>query len=247
MGPILYTIYTNNLPDCANDGCIYMYADDTTVFTFGLNVGQVIKSLNSLMSQISKWSSLSKLTIHPSKTEAMILRKQQFVGPTQPIYFCSGYVNLVNTTNCLGVTINKNRFRNRQIDLVKTSFSKKVVALRRVSYLPKSALEEIYFKVVIQCYLCNTNVGNCSQSLLHSLKHIHARACRMINHLPTILDKTVGKVSTFEVFIASLPSPLLQCCAKLNGFSGKLLTYLPTLNRGEGGYVRESETISFEH
>ena len=63
---------------------------------------------------------------------------------------------------------------------------------------------------------------------------------------PTILDKTVGKVSTFEVFIASLPSPLLQCCAKRNGFSGKLLSYLPTLNRGEGGYVRESETISFE-
>ena len=65
-------------------------------------------------------------------------------------------------------------------------------------------------------------------------------------NIATILDKTVGKVSTFEVFIASLPSPLLQCCAKLNGFSGKLLTYLPTLNRGEGGYVRESETISFE-
>ena len=50
----------------------------------------------------------------------------------------------------------------------------------------------------------------------------------------TIRDKTVGKVSTFEVIIASLPSPLLQCCAKLNGFSGKLLTCLPTLNRGEG-------------
>ena len=62
----------------------------------------------------------------------------------------------------------------------------------------------------------------------------------------TILDKTVGKVSTFGVFIASLPSPLLQCCVKLNGFSGKSLSCLPTLNRGEGGYVRKSETISFE-
>ena len=28
--------------------------------------------------------------------------------------------------------------------------------------------------------------------------------------------------------------------------SGKLLSYLPTLNKGEGGYVRESETISFD-
>ena len=81
------------------------------------------------------------------------------------------------------------------------------------------------------------------QALLHPqlISSPHA-----FDALATILDKTVGKVSTFEVFIASLPSPLLQCCAKLNGFSGKLLTYLPTLNRGEGGYVRERETISFE-
>ena len=50
----------------------------------------------------------------------------------------------------------------------------------------------------------------------------------------TIIDKTVGKVSTFHVFIASLPFPLIQCCAKLNAFSGKLLSYLPTLNRGQG-------------
>ena len=59
-------------------------------------------------------------------------------------------------------------------------------------------------------------------------------------HYGTIIDKTVGKVSTFDVFIASLPCPLIQCCAKLNGFSGKLMSYLPTLNRGEGGYIRDT-------
>ena len=68
----------------------------------------------------------------------------------------------------------------------------------------------------------------------------------LLSQLATIIDKTVGKVSTFDVFIASVPSPLIQCCTKLNGFSGKLLCYLPTLNMGEGGYIREGETISFE-
>ena len=68
---------------------------------------------------------------------------------------------------------------------------------------------------------------------------------KQISFSHTILDKTVGKVSSFEVIIASVPSPLLQCCAKLNGFSGKLLSYLPTLNGREGGYVRKSEIISF--
>ena len=55
-----------------------------------------------------------------------------------------------------------------------------------------------------------------------------------------ILNKTVGKVITFDVFFASLPSPLIQCCAKLN-----LLGNLATLNREGGGYIREGETISF--
>ena len=33
---------------------------------------------------------------------------------------------------------------------------------------------------------------------------------KQISYSHTILDKTVGKVSTFEVFIASLPSPIRE-------------------------------------
>lgn len=91
------------------DCCIYMYVDETTVYTIGSNVDQVISSLNGLMAQISNffWSYLNKLfkTIYPSKTEAMIPRKQEFVGPTLPIHFGDGYVKLVDTSTCLEVTI----------------------------------------------------------------------------------------------------------------------------------------------
>lgn len=58
-----------------------MYADDTTIYSIDPNVEQVILSPNGLVAQISKWSSLNKLTIHPSKTEATIMKKQQFIGP----------------------------------------------------------------------------------------------------------------------------------------------------------------------
>jgi len=78
LGPRLFTIYTNDLPDHVKDGFILMYADDTTIYTIGSSVDQVILSLNGLMAQISMWSTLNKLTIHPAKTEAMILKKQQF-------------------------------------------------------------------------------------------------------------------------------------------------------------------------
>ena len=45
---------------------------------------------------------------------------------------------------------------------------------------------------------------------------------KSISYSHTIIDKTVGKVTTFDVFFASLPTPLIQCCAKLNAFRRKL-------------------------
>ena len=154
-----------------------MYADDTTLYTIGSSIDQVISSLNVMMSQISEWSSLNKLTIHPSKTEAMILAKQQFIGPLQPLHLGPGFVKLVNSTSCLGVTLDNKLSWHSQVDVVKASFSKKIGALRKMSYLPKSTLEEIYFKTIIPSITYGISVwGDCSQSLLNSLDHIHARA-----------------------------------------------------------------------
>lgn len=48
-----------------------MYAD-TTIYAIGPSVDQVISLLNDLMAQMCKWSSLNKLTIHPTKTEVMV-------------------------------------------------------------------------------------------------------------------------------------------------------------------------------
>ena len=98
IGPSLYTIYVNDLPDHIDSGDLYMYADDTTVYCIGPNVNQVISSLNKTMKQVFMWSVKNRLTIHPIKTEAMILKKSTFIGPLLPLYFGTGLVNLVDYT-----------------------------------------------------------------------------------------------------------------------------------------------------
>jgi len=84
IGPRLYTIYVNDLPDHIDTGDLYMYADDTTVYCIGPNVEQVISSLNKTIKQVFMWSVKNRLTIHPIKTEAMILKKSAFIGPPLP-------------------------------------------------------------------------------------------------------------------------------------------------------------------
>ena len=84
LGPRLYTIYVNDLPDHVDSADIYLYADDTTVYCIGPTADQVLSSLNKTLKQIVMWSNRNHLTNHPIKTEAMLLRNSAFIGPLPP-------------------------------------------------------------------------------------------------------------------------------------------------------------------
>ena len=86
-----------------------MYADDTTIYCIGKSFDEVCLKLNKVLDELRLWSLRSKLNIHPIKTEAMILTKQGYIGPASPppspILFVDKYVNVVEHTTCLGLTI----------------------------------------------------------------------------------------------------------------------------------------------
>ncbi|PFX28286.1 RNA-directed DNA polymerase from mobile element jockey [Stylophora pistillata] len=152
VGPRLFTIYVNELPESINAGKVFMYADDTTIYCTGTNFEDVVSKLNSIMDQISLWSVKNKLTIHPSKSEAMIIRKSPFIGPLCPVRYGSAFVNFVTSTTCLGVTIDNKLSWSAHIEKVNKNFSNKVCALKRMCHLPQPVLQDIYyFKTIIPC------------------------------------------------------------------------------------------------
>ena len=75
LRPRLYTITLGN---------VLMYADDTTIYCIGKSFDEVCLKLNKVFDELRLWSLKSKLSIHPIKTEAMILTKQGFIGPAPP-------------------------------------------------------------------------------------------------------------------------------------------------------------------
>ena len=71
LGPLLFSIYINDLPRVCPDVEVIMYADNTVVFTSGKNKLEVAEKLNKEMQKIAKWLEMSCLTLNLDKTISM--------------------------------------------------------------------------------------------------------------------------------------------------------------------------------
>ena len=182
VGPRLYTIYVNDLPDAITLGNVFMYADDTTIYCTGKSFDEVCLKLNKVFDELRLWSLRSKLSIHPIKSEAMIITKQGFIGPAPPILFGDKYANVGDHTTCLGLTIDNCSSWSKHIYHVKKHFSQTVGALERMRQIPPKVFEEIYFKSIIPAVIYGIVVWeNCSSAVLNSLNPIQERAARLIH------------------------------------------------------------------
>ncbi|KAI8493251.1 hypothetical protein Bbelb_292550 [Branchiostoma belcheri] len=72
LGPLLFIIYINDLPDQIIHGHIALYADDTALFFAAKSVSEVNKALNADLQNIQKWLETNRLTLNTSKCKAML-------------------------------------------------------------------------------------------------------------------------------------------------------------------------------
>ena len=81
LGPKLFSIFVNGLPESITSGDLFMFADDTTIFTISKNIDNIILMLQSVLHQLYTWCQSNRLIAHESKTEALKISNQNFIGP----------------------------------------------------------------------------------------------------------------------------------------------------------------------
>lgn len=72
LGPILFSLYINDLPNVCQNVNIQMYADDAVIYTYGKNYHEVSSVLTSAMIQIDDWLTRSCLYLNTNKTVCMV-------------------------------------------------------------------------------------------------------------------------------------------------------------------------------
>lgn len=68
LGPLLFLLYVNDLPNHIHEGRVFMYADDTTVLVSGKTKEELTNKLNVITKQFTEWCIANHLIINLNKT-----------------------------------------------------------------------------------------------------------------------------------------------------------------------------------
>ena len=103
LGPRLFTIYVNDLPEATKSGHIHIYADDTTIYYVSKEIEDIVDKLNKILKDLYDWCQRNKLTVHTGKTEAMLITRSGFTGPLRHLKYGEATIGFNENSTCLGV------------------------------------------------------------------------------------------------------------------------------------------------
>lgn len=95
LGPLLFSLYINDLPSVCPDVYIQMYADDTVIYTHGKNTAQVAEKLSQSMAHVSEWLNQSCLQLNVNKTVSMLFSKSNIANNKADIYVTGEKIKVV--------------------------------------------------------------------------------------------------------------------------------------------------------
>lgn len=190
LGPLMFIIFINDLPNGLEHCQISMYADDTALFYSSKSSLDVESKINSDLNIVGDWLNRNQLTLNISKSKFMLIGssiKLQSNLNRIDISVMGKSLDSVDSFNYLGVVINKNLSWDDHIESIKNKINKKLGLLRRVKkFLPHNARVMFFNSFVLPLFEYADIVwgdrGNVT--LMSELQVLHNNAARIILDLP---------------------------------------------------------------
>ena len=195
LGPLLFLIYINDLPNCKLTAKTRLYADDSNLTFSAKSVNEVQKVMNQDLGEVSTWLGANKLTLNVLKTEYMLMATHQKLSsiPKEPaVVVHNEQIERVDEYNCLGITLDETLSWNKQVEKISKKVSKGLGALRRIRpYVPQATLVSVYNAIILPYFdYCSTVWGSIGTCLGDKLQKLQNRAARIITRC-TYKDRSV--------------------------------------------------------
>uniref|UniRef100_A0A146QFL4 Reverse transcriptase-like protein n=1 Tax=Fundulus heteroclitus TaxID=8078 RepID=A0A146QFL4_FUNHE len=105
LGPVLFSLYINDLPDVCQNVQFQMYADDAVIFTPAKSTQEASSVLTSALDNIQPWLLQSCLSLNKKKTVSMMFTKKNIKLERSNVFLGGVELELVEEFKYLGVTL----------------------------------------------------------------------------------------------------------------------------------------------
>ena len=210
LGPLLFLLYINDLPNCLVNAHPRMYADDAHLTLASNDAAHLEENMNDNLNKITEWLTANNLTLNRSKTEFMLIGSRHRLNTFNRLpsfTIDSNSIKQVEFTKSLGVFIDENLTWNIHIEHISKKIASCIGILKKSRpFVPFETLLCIY-NTLVQPHsdYCSVVWGNCNKSLSIKLQKQN-RAARILNsshdmmpmQMISLLD-LAGKNLTFNV------------------------------------------------
>jgi len=190
LGPLLFSIYVNNLPSIFNNCCAQLYADDTVLYTSKHDLPQIQACLQYDFKILQDWLLYNKLLLNKTKTYLMIFgTRQKLKSETNAcIITCSDGTPLpqVDKFKYLGVWLDSKLSFKIHIGHILRKVNYGINALYRSrNCFTYSVRKKLASQLILPIFdYCDVVYHNSVKSDLSRLKTAYNRLCRFVLGCP---------------------------------------------------------------
>ena len=185
LGPILFLLFINDLPNISDILNTILFADDSTLTLIGKNFRQLCELANQELLKFNDWCLANRLSVNASKTFYMLFSRKRVLDSI-PLVIKSGQtydvINRVDNTKFLGVYFNDNMTFKAHISYLSKKLARVAALIYQVrDLLPDFVLKNVYYAHAQSLlYYCNLIWCNTNKTDLTAITLIQKRLIRLI-------------------------------------------------------------------
>lgn len=128
LGPLLFSLYINDLPQQLSYCKIHMYADDVQLYLSSPShfLQQNIDKINSDLMKIQHWAMANGLFLNPLKSKCLLIHKRSLNPEISDVLLINNQpISIVSTAKNLGIVFNNNlSWNNHVISRIAQTYAK---------------------------------------------------------------------------------------------------------------------------
>ena len=230
LGPILFLLYVNDLPQHIKNEQCNMFADDTIIYSSGQSISEIQSKLQMAIDSVIPWYESNRLAVNTEKSSVMLIgKKTQIRDNNLNIYINNVLVNETNCTKYLGLFIDTILSWDVQCDNLCRHISGKIAVLRRIrSFIKPSIMKVIYDRTIqpVIDYGCSVWYNTTSKNL-EKLQKVQNYAARIISgNFDYINVRSISLIRSLKWMTISERCEYLTAMLMFKAINGLVPNYL---------------------